>query len=181
VLRARRDPDLKPVPVKSVDQQALQGLHRIRQQWIATRRQRINLARALLAEFGSQLPAGASGIVARLRSASEFAPPAARASSPPGSASRPESTAPGRRAISAASPSAATRYLRMLLIHGARAALLRAHRRAAKGAQALTSLKRWMLDVERRTHHNKAAVALANKMARIVWAVWTRREDYCAR
>ena len=66
LLRARRDPDLQPVPVKSVDQQALQGLHRIRQQWVATRTQRINLVRGLLAEFGISLPAGAAGIVRRL-------------------------------------------------------------------------------------------------------------------
>ena len=30
----------------------------------------------------------------------------------------------------------------------------------------------WALDVQRRRGHNKAAVAVANKMARIVWAVW---------
>ena len=30
-----------------------------------------------------------------------------------------------------------------------------------------------------KTHvHNKAAVAVANKMARIVWAVWSRLEPY---
>ena len=61
LLRARRDPDLKPIPIKSLDQQALQGLHRIRQQWLGTRTQRINLARGLLAEFGIALPRGAAG------------------------------------------------------------------------------------------------------------------------
>ena len=29
-----------------------------------------------------------------------------------------------------------------------------------------------LVDVEKRTGFNKAAVALANKLARIVWAVW---------
>ncbi len=28
------------------------------------------------------------------------------------------------------------------------------------------------LEIQRRRGHNKAAVAVANKMARIVWAVW---------
>jgi transposase len=73
------------------------------------------------------------------------------------------------------------RYLRMLLTHGARSALLAAHRQASKGDARLTPLQRWVLDVERRTNHNKATVALANKMARIIWSVWTRDEDYRAR
>jgi transposase len=72
-------------------------------------------------------------------------------------------------------------YLRMLLTHGARSALLLAHRQAAKGEHSLTSLQRWALDVERRTHHNKATIALANKMARIIWVTWTRAQDYAAR
>ncbi len=68
-------------------------------------------------------------------------------------------------------------YLRMLLSHGARSALLLAHRQAAKGDQTLTSLQRWVLDVEARTHHNKATIALANKMARIIWVTWTRTAE----
>ena len=59
LTRASRGAELKPVPVKSEDQQALQALHRIRQQWVNTRRQRINLARSLLAEFGFSYAAGA--------------------------------------------------------------------------------------------------------------------------
>jgi transposase len=58
-------------------------------------------------------------------------------------------------------------YLRMLLIHGARAVL--------RGAQPQSDPDRfrlWALDVQQRRGHNKAAVAVANKMARIVWAVW---------
>ncbi len=50
-----------------------------------------------------------------------------------------------------------------------------------KGEHSLTSLQRWALDVERRTHHNKATIALANKMARIIWVTWTRAQDYAAR
>ncbi len=58
-------------------------------------------------------------------------------------------------------------YLRMLLIHGARAVL--------QGAQPKSDPDRfrsWAREVQRRRGHNKAAVAVANKMARIVWAVW---------
>jgi hypothetical protein len=52
----------------------------------------------------------------------------------------------------------------MLLIHGARAALLAAHR-----VQEPDTLQPWVLGVEARTAYNKAIVALANRSARRVW------------
>jgi transposase len=242
--RAARDPDLRSVPVKSVDQQALQGLHRIRSQWQDTRRQRICLVRGLLAEFGIHLPAGAAGIVAKLNLALEGAPPLLASSlstviqeigqldarvrqidreltavARQDAVAQRLLTIPGIGIITATALIASVpdiqafrrarrfsawlgltpreyssgqtrhlggiskrgdRYLRMLLIHGARSALLLAHRQACKGEAALTPLQRWVLAVERRTNHNKATVALANKMARIVWSVWTKEEDYRA-
>lgn len=54
-------------------------------------------------------------------------------------------------------------YLRTLLIHGARAAL-----RTAVGRNDAVS--RWALDVQARRGAHKATVALANKMARQLWA-----------
>jgi transposase len=60
-------------------------------------------------------------------------------------------------------------YLRMLLIHGARAVL-----NAAKKKIGTDRLRAWALTCETRRGHNKAAVALANKMARIAWSVWSR-------
>jgi len=62
-------------------------------------------------------------------------------------------------------------YLRMLFIHGARSAMLVEGRLQREG-KALTRLQRWALDLKSRTNHNKAAVGLANKMARIAWATW---------
>jgi transposase len=62
-------------------------------------------------------------------------------------------------------------YLRTLLIHGARAVLLAATR-AARSGRPLDRLRRWALATADRRGHNKAAVALANKLARIVWATW---------
>jgi transposase len=59
-------------------------------------------------------------------------------------------------------------YLRMLLIHGARSVILHAKKKAAEHDR----LRIWALGRERACGHNKAAVALANKLARIVWAVW---------
>jgi transposase len=61
------------------------------------------------------------------------------------------------------------KYIRMLLVHGARSVLWSSKKKAN-----LDRLRIWALEIERRRGHNKAAVALANKLARIVWAVWTK-------
>jgi len=68
-------------------------------------------------------------------------------------------------------------YLRMLLIHGARAVLAHAK---TKTAPAPDRLRAWALHLERLRGHNKAAVALANKLARIAWAVWKYDIDFAA-
>lgn len=65
-------------------------------------------------------------------------------------------------------------YLRMLLIHGARSVL--AHAKRAHAPR--DGLRTWALDRERARGHNKAAVALANKLARIVWAVWRNQQPF---
>jgi transposase len=52
-----------PVPVKTVDQQGLQGLHRIRSAWMATRTDRLNTTRGLLREFGLDLPQGPAAVL----------------------------------------------------------------------------------------------------------------------
>jgi len=62
-------------------------------------------------------------------------------------------------------------YLRQLLINGARAVLCHAKRHR-------DPLRVWALQTQERRGHNVAAVALANKLARIVWAVWTQRSEY---
>jgi len=69
------------------------------------------------------------------------------------------------------------RYLRTLLIHGARSALLAAKRKA-NNQQPLTRIERWSINKEQSIGHNKATVALANKMARVIWATWSREENY---
>lgn len=65
-------------------------------------------------------------------------------------------------------------YLRMLLTHGARAVLGGAKRRR----HVRDRLRTWALETEGRRGHNKATIALANKLARIVWAVWKRDVDF---
>lgn len=56
---AARASDIRPVRVKSVEQQALQGLHRIRSLWMGTRTSQINALRGLCREFGITIPQGA--------------------------------------------------------------------------------------------------------------------------
>jgi transposase len=63
------------------------------------------------------------------------------------------------------------RHLRTLLIHGARAVMIRARGREDR-------LSRWITDLSKRRHANVVACALANKMARIVWAVLRHRTSY---
>jgi len=64
-------------------------------------------------------------------------------------------------------------YLRMLLIHGARSVLCH-----AKKTPQHDRLREWALRLERTAGHNKAAVALANKLARIVWSVWKHERAF---
>jgi transposase len=68
-------------------------------------------------------------------------------------------------------------YLRCLLTHGARAVLRAAHRRAAQ-AHALTRFQQWALSLQQRRGHNKATIAVANKLGRVVWAVWHRDQPF---
>ena len=63
----------------------------------------------------------------------------------------------------------------MLLTHGARAVL-----RAAHVTKSPTRLHAWALAVQQRRNHNIAAIALANKLARIVWAVWRQERSFRA-
>jgi transposase len=62
-------------------------------------------------------------------------------------------------------------YLRKVLIHGARAAVLRIKRdRVPIGA--------WLDALDLRAPKNVVVVAMANKLARIAWAVLSSGEDY---
>ena len=62
-------------------------------------------------------------------------------------------------------------YLRTQLIHGARAVVSQAKRRD-------DPLSRWVTNIARRRHPNVAAVALANKTARMAWAMLRNDTDY---
>jgi transposase len=241
ILEAFRNEEIRPVPVKTVDQQTLTALHRLRSTWLASRTARINTARGLLREFGIAIPVGASHLVpslwalledpdaniphalraalaeiakevreldGRIRSTendlaalARHVPAIARLRSVPGIGlltatalvafvGDPHRFPSGRhlagylgltpREHSSGSVRRLGRiskrgdpYLRMLLIHGARAVLCH-----AKKTDSPDRLRSWALELERLRGHNKAAVALANKLARIAWAVWKHDHDF---
>jgi transposase len=235
LLEAFRNQDIHPIPVKSVDQQALTALHRLRSAWLATRTARLNALRGFLREFGVVIPLGARFVLPQVRqllAGSDSPLPAAlhptladtcaeieeleshtrslerqlatlaadlpvvaRLRSVPGvglltatallafvgdvhrfrSGRRfanylgltPREHSSGSSRHLGSISKRGDPYLRMLLIHGARAVLCHAHRLPRPDR-----LRAWALQLEQLRGHNKATVALANKLARIVWAVW---------
>ena len=62
-------------------------------------------------------------------------------------------------------------YLRKLLVHGARSVILHADNKK-------DSRSRWILQLRERKGMNKTAVALANKNARVIWALLAHDKDY---
>lgn len=242
LLEAHRCGGLHPVPVKTVEQQAIQTLHRVRQQWQRTRTARINALRAVLREQGLLAPAGARALIAHVEGLVEDADaPLASLLRPvlralvdelrdvqarlgdldrqlealvrthpiahllhqvpgvgPVTATALVGSVPHIRAFHRGRQFASwvgltpreyssgfarhlggiskrgDPYLRTLLIHGGRALLRAAETRRSRQPETLTHLQRWGLEVAARRGRNLAAVALANKLARIVWAVWSR-------
>lgn len=65
------------------------------------------------------------------------------------------------------------KYLRKLLVHGARAAL-------PSLSASPTRLGKWLRSLSQRAHKNTVIVALANKLARIVWAILRLGGTYSA-
>jgi transposase len=235
LLEAFRNTEIRAVPVKSIPQQTLTALHRMRSAWLATRTARLNTARGLLREFGIVIPVGATHVVPRLHelladadcglpeplllvirqlaeeihelearirdlerqleSLARQTPAVARLRTVPGiglltatalvglvgdihrfptgrkfsaylGLTPRESSSGLRRRLGAISKRGDI-YLRMLLTHGARAILCH-----AKHSKTPGRLQRWALKIESLRGHNKATIALANKLARIAWAVW---------
>ena len=60
-----------------------------------------------------------------------------------------------------------------MLVHGARAAVNR-----NDSVQKSPRIRKWVAEIRERRGFNKATVALANKNARIAWAVMVKGEDF---
>jgi transposase len=63
------------------------------------------------------------------------------------------------------------KYLRSLLVHGARSVVYRANSKSDKRSI-------WISELKKRRGANKTCVAVANKNARIIWAVLSKNEEY---
>jgi len=63
-------------------------------------------------------------------------------------------------------------YLRRMFLHGARSVVMQMERKPS-------ALATWLTELTQRTHRNVAMVALANKMARIAWAIMSKGTRYC--
>ncbi len=235
ILEALRNEEIRPVPIRTVEQQTLAALHRIRSAWLADRTARLNLVRAILRELGFVIPVGARHVVpeawgllenadsplpdpmrlalaelcleireleeraaateVQLRVLAQQIPLIRQLETIPGIGLltatalvafvgdvqrfptarhfasflglTPREFSSGQSRSLGRISKRGNSYLRMMLIHGARAVLL-----GAKRLKAPDRLRSWALGLEKHRGHNKATVALANKAARIVWAVW---------
>jgi len=241
IAEASQRPTMRFVGVKSVGQQHLQQVHRVRQMAVRNRTAQSNQIHGLLLEYGIESPKGVAALRRRLPEVLEDAenelPVEARAllrelgdeprrldervgeydaqlaATARGTAAcRRLMAIPGIGELSATALVAAVgdakefrdgremaawlglvprqhttggrptllgiskrgdRYLRTLLIHGARSALRVAGRREDRRS-------RWALATEARRGRNVAAVALANKNARTAWAVLARGAEFDA-
>ena len=241
ILEARRNEDIHPVPIKTVEQQALGAVHRFRAGWISSRTAQVNTLRGMLREFGFAIPLGLEKVVpqvrmliedpeskvpdslrpmllaaceeveslnARIKQAerhlealADETPTIALLRSIPGVGLltstallafvgdiqrfpsgrhfasylglTPREHSSGSRRRQGGISKRGDRYVRLLLVHGSRSVICH-----AKRAKTHDQLRTWVLKLQDRTRHNKAAVALANKLARIVWAVWGRGRAY---
>lgn len=244
ICEAVSRPNMRFVPIKNVEQQAVLSLHRARHGFVKARTAQANQIRGLLAEFGMIIPKGIAHIRARvpgiLEDASNELPGEFRslisrltqhlielgrqademgaqieAWHRSNELSRKLTAIPGIGPISASALVASVgdarnfssgrqlaawlglvprqsssggknvllgmskrgdAYLRTLLIHGARAVISRVRQKQHGNG--------WLLKLMQRRNSNVAAVALANKNARVVWALLAHdrqfRADYMA-
>lgn len=235
IAEAAKRPKTRPIPIKSVHQQDLQAMHRIRDRLVNQRTRLVSQTRGLLLEYGVALRPGVGNFKRQLPEVLENADndltPVTRqliqglseelyeleqridhvtrrikAWADNDETARRLMTIPGIAALSATALIAAVGdaqqfrkgrdlaawlglvprqystggkstllgitkqgnpYLRRLLIHGARTCVLHLDRQRDR-------LGRWIGELSERMHINKVTVALANKLARIAWALITK-------
>ena len=144
--------NMRFVPIKTDDQLDLQALHRVRDRLITRR------------TFGRNSDRGFDRQRCCAHKGREFAAWMGLV---------PKQYSTGGKAKLYGISKRGNRYLRKILIHGARAMVLRCKRdRVPMGA--------WMTALEARAPRNVLIVAAANKLARIAWAVLSSGQDYRA-
>jgi transposase len=245
ICEAVARPNMRFVPIKTVEQQALLSLHRVRQGLVKARTAQSNQIRGLLGEFGLIVPKGISQIAPRIPDILEDAdnglpglfrdlisrllthfndlhrqvleletqikawhresPASLKLAEIPGigpiTATAivasvgnardfgngrqlaawlglvPKQHSTGGKSVLLGISKRGDSYLRTLLIHGARSAILAAQRRVERGEGQADG---WLTGLLQRRNPNIAAVALANKNARIIWALLTQDKQYQA-
>jgi len=233
--------NMRFVPIKSIEQQAILSVHRVRQGFVKARTAQANQIRGLLGEFGLVIPQGIYNVAKRVpelledasnelpvqfrhlierltahlkeqdRQVKEFeqeiitwhhgselsrklekipgiGPLAASAlvasiadahsfdngrqvSAWLGLVPR-QSSSGGKPTLLGISKRGDT-YMRTLLIHGARSAIVAATKK-------VDNTQGWLTDLLKRRHPNIAAVALANKNVRTVWAILAHGREFKA-
>ncbi len=237
IFEAASRPSMRFVPLKTLEQQDLQSLHRMRDRLIVQRTALINHTRGLLAEYGLVMPVGASRFRAQVDdvvNAAELSDLAKalfekltgeyrdldtrisalddtlveicrtnerckRLTTLPGvgpivATALVAAIDDGRHFVSGRALAAwiglvprqyttggkprlggignrANHYLRRQLVHGARSALLRI-------AKYDDRRSKWVQALQARAGHNKTLVAMANKTARMAWAMLRNGESY---
>ncbi len=232
-------PNMRFVPIKNTEQQAVLALHRARQGFVKARTAQANQIRGLLGEYGIAIPQGighvakqlpeiledagndlpgvfrqllrqlgdhlkeldcrvaelevqiqiwhredeaskklarvpgigpitASALVASIGDAKSFAN-ARQLAAWLGLVPRQHSS--GGKQVLLGISKRGDAYLRTLLIHGARSVIQAA-------ARKVDHAESWLAKLMGRRNKNVAAVALANKNARIIWALLARDRDY---
>jgi transposase len=215
IYEAVSRPNKRVVAVKTIEQQDMQLVHKVRQGIVDQRTALVNQIRGLLSERGIVLPQGIPQVRAHLAGILEDADIkamdqrihclcqdnelAGRFLAVPGvgpitatmvasdlgngkgyasgrdyAASLgivPKQHSSGDKLVYLGISKRGNRYLRTLLIHGARAVL-------KHYASKSDPLSTWMQALIARRGFNKAAVALANKNARILWAMASKGKAY---
>jgi len=240
ICEAAQRPRQRFVPIKSVEQQDIQAIHRLRSQVIGQRTALVNQARGLLAEYGIVMPQGRAAAMRRLpeiledaenglserfraelqglleelrhldarvlhydaqiKTTADTSESAQLLMSIPGIGPLvatallatlgdqwglfhngralaawlglvPRQHSTGGKARLLGISKRGDVYLRQLLIHGARAMM-----RWVENKE--DALSHWARHLKQRRHANVASVAMANKLARIAWAVMTTGKPF---
>ncbi len=194
ICEAVTRPSMRFVPIKNGDQQAVLSLHRVRQGFVKARTAQANQIRGLLAEYGITLPQGISHVANRLPEIVEDAEndlpgigplTASALSASIGDAKCfnngrelaawlglvPRQHSSGGKSILLGISKRGDAYLRTLMIHGARSVIRVAERKTAPTDS-------WSTAMMKRRHSNVAAVARANKNARVVWVLLVHGREY---
>jgi transposase len=199
ILITARQPEMRFVAVKSLEQQSILAVHRMREGWTSERTALINRVRGLLSEFGfwlgrspqtlarrlpqlmqeEELPARVRALLAQahgqllqleaLMQQCELDIQAAWCGLVPKQCS-----SGGKERLGKITKRGDT-YLRGLLTQGARSTLNAA---LVRPPDQRSPLEHWIVALRQRVGYHKSLVAIANKHARICGALLARAEPY---